>query len=327
MSQSGRNSLVQVHNTFLEATNVSEEESLPRTMSDTTHSRGKLASPGLRIDAIREESSMQSSLSPANRMNEVSVPLPILQEEDLQAIYGTPMLTQEEYRRFFEQNIIMPMEPDHNSYNYRHRSHDGTPSGHSRTVPMNRRSAPVVGTELFDESHLTKTRWHEAIGSMGLLSADGRSFEKTEFEGRLSMITENVVRTNGSFKFAALIEGSSISAADGVGFVFGDRLPFRRNIQLIDSVFINKKGQVCVRSQQQLVNVQNSFAASLELGRIVQVNINLDNSTAVFSVYSGREGACVGRAEINFADSFKGERTGFFCAVVKNTGTKISLLG
>ena len=87
---------------------------------------------------------------------------------------------------------------------------------------------------------------------MGDLSPDSKHFVKNKgYHGLLSTVSENFIRTGGvhrySIKFTAP-EGTEknaygLSLADGFGFVFNDRLPCTKNIQRINSVFVNRRGQ------------------------------------------------------------------------------------
>ena len=286
---------LQVNNTFLEVTG-DEDDELPRTISDPTHARKKKPMFVTTIEGIKEEGTSKFA-SPRHLDDSPKL-------ERAPVIADTPEATR------IKNTSTATSSPSSPAYMRLHR--------------VSRKPEPVI-TPVTLSSELIPAKFHDAISSMGYLSPDKRIFEKREFEGRLSMLTEDTVRSSGEHTFAVALGGSSLSPADGIGFVFGDKLPFRRNIQLIESVFINRKGQVCIRSQDRLLSMRNNFAAPLELGRVVEVKIDLENCYAKFTVFDGASGSWLGHAAVNFSE-LKEKSSGFFCAVLKNTGTALTIL-
>merc|ERR1719454_584295 len=122
-------------------------------------------------------------------------------------------------------------------------------------------------------------RFHDETASMGLVSSDLREFTKTEFEGRLSLVTENEVHTRGVVKYCLQFSEGELSCADGLGFVFSQTLPCPKNIQRIVSIFVNRAGRICFRSRNEVkrseINVKR-----LELGDWVGVSIDMEEQIA-----------------------------------------------
>jgi hypothetical protein len=52
---------------------------------------------------------------------------------------------------------------------------------------------------------------------------------------------------HGIHRFLVHIEAGEPSIADGMGILFNSLLPCKRNIPRLNSVFINRKGQLCSR--------------------------------------------------------------------------------
>jgi hypothetical protein len=245
-------------NTFLEIPTVTEdsEQSLPRTISDTTHTRSR-----------------NDRIQPAF----VADFAPILEDRALLHQHSVQM----------EEDVLTPL-----------------------MLPL----SP------------SDCQWHPESKTMGTLSSDGRTFTKLEFDGRLSMVTEDEVKESGTHRYLVKIEESSatFSAADGFGFVFGDRLPCKRNIQKINSLFINKRGQACARLQG-MDTIGHGYAHPVDKGMSVEMIVDLDNCSIAFTVFDKTD-ASLGSTSFNFADIIHhtGGKKGFFCAVIKHVDTTIS---
>jgi hypothetical protein len=176
-----------------------------------------------------------------------------------------------------------------------------------------------------DMSPVSKCRWHSESSTMGVLSEDGRTFTKFEFDGRLSMLTDDKVKDSGVHRYLVHIDDNTenFSAADGFGFVFGDRLPCRKNIQKIDSIFINKRGQICTRVHN-LPTVKHAETAPLDVGKFVDIVVDLDKLSIAFSVLD-RDLLCLGSAAVEFGATTQiTGKKGFFCAVVKHAQTSLT---
>jgi hypothetical protein len=192
-------------------------------------------------------------------------------------------------------------------------------------------------------------KWQEESVSMGVLSPEGKSFTKTEFGGRLSLVTESEVRRDGVHRYMVQVESGPVSVADGFGFVFSDSLPCKKNIQKIDSIFISKRGKICsrVHSEMEILNGSgNNQLGSIDVGAIVELVIDLDALSASFGIYQPPRGLdpatmsilvrnehslsnwLVGRSASIPIDSLvkKAGHAGYFCAVLKNTETTVRFL-
>eukprot|EP00927_Polykrikos_kofoidii_P035787 TRINITY_DN30315_c0_g1_i1.p1 TRINITY_DN30315_c0_g1~~TRINITY_DN30315_c0_g1_i1.p1 ORF type:complete len:447 (-),score=80.25 TRINITY_DN30315_c0_g1_i1:101-1441(-) len=126
--------------------------------------------------------------------------------------------------------------------------------------------------------------FHQETRDMGMVSLDFRQFTKVGYEGRLSVVSENKVRTDGLHRYLVQFTGGEISRADGVGFVFSQRLPCAKNIQRIVSIFVNQRGRICMRIFADLVRA-SAYIKAIELGDWVEMAIDLDNKIATFNLW------------------------------------------
>eukprot|EP00930_Biecheleria_cincta_P021225 TRINITY_DN1578_c0_g1_i2.p1 TRINITY_DN1578_c0_g1~~TRINITY_DN1578_c0_g1_i2.p1 ORF type:complete len:543 (-),score=114.50 TRINITY_DN1578_c0_g1_i2:348-1892(-) len=74
-------------------------------------------------------------------------------------------------------------------------------------------------------------RFHHSMASMGVLSADLRSFTKTKNANRLSIACEDRVHSHGIARYAVQFTSGELSNADGVGFILSNDVPCTKNIQ------------------------------------------------------------------------------------------------
>jgi len=168
--------------------------------------------------------------------------------------------------------------------------------------------------------------FHHEASHAGTLSEDRRTFVKSAFHGRLTMITDSKVCSGGTHRYVVQFGGGNLSSADGVGFIFSSCLPCSKNIQNITSVFVNKKGSICFRSNSEVTRSQARISP-LEVGEWIEVVVNLDDKLASFSVWS-----CSGQrtsADFRFG-SLPNVRDGYvdhgyFGCVVKHVGVSVQL--
>jgi len=162
------------------------------------------------------------------------------------------------------------------------------------------------------------------------------------------MVTESNIHKSGIYRYAVYIEDGPMSVADGFGFVFSNALPCKKNIQKIDSIFINKKGKICsrVHNEMEMLNSGGSIG-NIDVGSILEIVIDLDNLVATFSLYNPPRGIDVEslsilvRDERTFSNWLVGTATaslesvvektggkviGHFCAVLKNIDIKVRFL-
>merc|ERR1719329_470334 len=127
-------------------------------------------------------------------------------------------------------------------------------------------------------------RFHVETRKMGKLSEDGRRFTKMEFKGRLSLVTEDEVHSQGIMRYVVQFTAGELSSADGVGFVFSPKLPCSKNIQHITSIFVNRVGRICMRGGSEVVR-SDVTVKQLELGDWIEMTVNLQDLIADFTVW------------------------------------------
>eukprot|EP00933_Yihiella_yeosuensis_P070859 TRINITY_DN79013_c0_g1_i1.p1 TRINITY_DN79013_c0_g1~~TRINITY_DN79013_c0_g1_i1.p1 ORF type:complete len:367 (-),score=62.10 TRINITY_DN79013_c0_g1_i1:199-1266(-) len=193
------------------------------------------------------------------------------------------------------------------------------------TVAKVTHSGPPIGN-----SH----QFHRETGSMGTVGSDWRSFTKKEFDGRLSVVTECELRTSGKMRYAVEFTSGELSNADGVGFIFSNKLPCPKNIQKIVSIFANRTGRICVRAFSEVIR-SNISVKPIELGDTLEVVIDLDEQKADFIVWPV-DGSTPSSASLSFGGALDSLRQqmprqmptqtcGYLAAVVKNIGVCISI--
>jgi len=178
-----------------------------------------------------------------------------------------------------------------------------------------------------------KHQFHMEACTMGELSSDQRSFTKRLFDGRLSVITEGFVNYQGRLEYLVQFTGGELSSADGVGFILSPKLPCPKNIQKITSIFANRTGRICVRANSEVVRSDVSIRP-LEIGDLVSVVVDLDQSLAQFTIWPA-EGETPSTALFDFGTALERLRMripnvpkcrcGYFACVIKNAGVTVKL--
>jgi hypothetical protein len=164
--------------------------------------------------------------------------------------------------------------------------------------------------------------WHTSANRSGTIEKSGKLFTKTKYHGRLSLVTEDVVKVGGIHHYACTYVGGDVSPADGVGFLFGTSLPTTQNIQKVESVFVNKHGIVCSRTRWGVSREQIKLAP-LVVGAHIGVSIDLDMKQALFRLEKDGE---VSSVVCDFGQVVpQGPVSGYFGAVVKHSGVSIEL--
>jgi hypothetical protein len=179
-------------------------------------------------------------------------------------------------------------------------------------------------------------RWHETLKSIGIVSCDGHVFTKVAGADQIKintagiptklsticMIFDDRLRCGGLHEYCYTILEGEVGAADGVGFIFDNKLK-RNNIQKTRAIFLNRRGQVCFRdrSHVQKFDVQ---LPSISVGMSINFVVDLNNAYAYFEL-SDHDGIICGSAKVAFG-AYLGNpvsvtrtsspRTGFFCAIV-----------
>lgn len=313
-------------NTFIEVTDEARDSEsssiLPRAVSDQSHSRPKVVS--------NNDSYPQCSSIPEDSPNGQSEELREPQKLEIDELMTLRTISRPQYL-----DGMMFTTHVSSGVSYFPACPPLLNSGHS--AESRARCTVPVGDFV----------WHEESTRMGEVESSGKSFTKLEFDGRLSMVTESSVHRSGTHRYVMQVEQGPVSVADGIGFVFSESLPCKKNIQKIDSIFLNRKGKICSRVRNELEMLNTSSIGSIDVGTLVELIIDLDSLVAIFSIYSPPRGidvetmAILVRDESSFAGWLTGtaavsiesvisksecKPVGHFCAVVKNSRTKIRFL-
>lgn len=206
-------------------------------------------------------------------------------------------------------------------------SSDAAPWEQSTAVSQKSNAAGALGP-MCEKTTSHPAKWHPTALSAGVMSDAGHVLTKHKPGARkwhdngaqlstLCMIFERDLRDGGYHEYVYTIMDGDVGAADGVGFVFDNKIR-RNNIQKMRSVFLNRHGQICVRDQAQIWKLEDSLPG-LARGTAVKFNIDLDSSEAQVVVVPRGEQAHA--TTVNFGDVFesygeKAPRSGFFAAVL-----------
>mmetsp|Transcript_5528 Transcript_5528/g.14712 ORF Transcript_5528/g.14712 Transcript_5528/m.14712 type:complete len:302 (-) Transcript_5528:126-1031(-) len=176
-------------------------------------------------------------------------------------------------------------------------------------------------------------RWHRSAETVGVISEDGHVFTKTAGPRRcrvsdrgarvelasICMVFDASLRCGGVHRYCYQIMEGELGAADGAGFVFDSKVR-RNNIQRMRSVFLNQRGRICLRNNQQVTKLQAQLPP-LTVGTYLHLIVDLDSMMARFNV-SNAQGVPGGSADVSLEGLFdlgagtNQLRSGFFCAVV-----------
>jgi len=136
----------------------------------------------------------------------------------------------------------------------------------------------------------------------------------------ICMVYDESLRCGGMHRYHYQILDGGLGAADGAGFVFDSQVR-RNNIQRMRSVFLNRRGCICLRDHQRVQRL-GARLPQLAAGMCLTLDIDLDSLQLQFVVF-GSDGFVSGVAEVQLGELFdetkvaNGElRSGFFCAVV-----------
>eukprot|EP00437_Effrenium_voratum_P001935 CAMPEP_0181423834 /NCGR_PEP_ID=MMETSP1110-20121109/14332_1 /TAXON_ID=174948 /ORGANISM="Symbiodinium sp., Strain CCMP421" /LENGTH=562 /DNA_ID=CAMNT_0023546971 /DNA_START=51 /DNA_END=1739 /DNA_ORIENTATION=- len=175
--------------------------------------------------------------------------------------------------------------------------------------------------------------FHQKNVTMGVLSADARTFTKNANKGRLSIVCENRVHFKGVVRYAVQFTEGELCSADGVGFILSSDLPCTKNIQRIISVFANRTGRICVRVHEEVERCKQRVKC-LELGDWLEVISDLDQQTVTFVVWPQDESPPTW-ATVSFGDVLDKARSrisslprspcGYLAVVMKHMGVSVRL--
>ncbi|CAE8678661.1 unnamed protein product, partial [Polarella glacialis] len=190
------------------------------------------------------------------------------------------------------------------------------------------------------EKDFSTCRWHKSAETVGVISNDGHVFTKTAGPRRsrvsdrgarvelasICMVFDSSLRCGGVHRYCYQIMDGELGPADGAGFVFDSKVR-RNNIQRMRSVFLNQRGRICLRNNQQVTKLEAQLPP-LTVGVILTMTVDLDALMARFDI-SSPHGALLGSADVSLDGLFDAGslsnlggragiqlRSGFFCAVV-----------
>jgi hypothetical protein len=220
--------------------------------------------------------------------------------------------------------------------------HGASPSlsPHSAVIDRGPRDADEYGasTESYQlrqgDSHSAEAgaKWHVNAGQVGTLSDCGHYFVKDTvaplkqtsagYLPPLCMLFERSLRFRGVHEYNYTIYEGEVGPAGGVGFVFDTRIR-RRNIQKMRSIFLNARGQVCLRNEEKITKLPTRLPF-IAAGSQVRLRVDLTAAHAVFQSFTpGKDEGWSGHVDVDFSDTFEDDfgetmQTGFFCAIVTN---------
>eukprot|EP00392_Amoebophrya_sp_AT5.2_P014040 g14176.t1 len=134
--------------------------------------------------------------------------------------------------------------------------------------------------------------WHQESLRMGRLEDEAGIFIKGRaYDDLLSTLSEDRIRHGNRhrycIRFREKVDGTNengFSMADGIGFVFSNKLPCAKNIQRIQSIFVSRKGIVCVRRKADVTRCKEFTVRAFEHGDFIWCEIDLTVGTAAFWV-------------------------------------------
>jgi hypothetical protein len=177
-------------------------------------------------------------------------------------------------------------------------------------------------------------KWHVNAGQVGRLSDCGHYFVKDTvaplkstsagYLPPLCMLFERSLRFRGVHEYTYSIYEGEVGPAGGVGFVFDTRIR-RRNIQKMRSIFLNARGQVCLRNEEKITKLPTRLPF-IAAGSVVRLRVDLTAAHATFQSFTPGKGGDEQWSEtidVDFTDTFEDDfgetmQTGFFCAIVTN---------
>merc|ERR1719412_2358773 len=94
----------------------------------------------------------------------------------------------------------------------------------------------------------------------------------------ICMVYDESLRCGGIHQYNYQILNGQVGAADGAGFVFDSKVR-RNNIQRMRSVFLNQRGRICLRNNQQVTKLRAQLPP-LTVGVCLTLLIDLDSMMA-----------------------------------------------
>jgi len=212
------------------------------------------------------------------------------------------------------------------------------------SVPAPHVDGPSLGAlaqsvESLPEISVSPT-WHVSANSAGSISEDGHIFTKShagpqkKLKGTtlssLCILFEHKLRVGGVHRYRYSILGGCVGSADGVGFVFDSKVR-RTNIQRMRSIFLNQRGQVCMRNLDRIEKLPH-FLPKLAVGVTISLTVDLNRLLARFEMEDLQGNHCatnkfsfasliMGGALHSVSDMRRSVPSGFFCAIVTDNIT------
>lgn len=165
-------------------------------------------------------------------------------------------------------------------------------------------------------------------GSSEIFSNDHRSFTK-KAKGRLSVVSESRLHSQGIVQYLVQFTCGELSNADGVGLVFSPRIPVTSDLHKITSIFLNRTGRICKRTNEHVERIPIRLA-QIEVGDWIEIVNDLDAQTVTFTIRpaSGQpeSSAIVCHKVLGKIPAAKVKSPSFLAVVVKNPQTTVRLL-
>uniref|UniRef100_A0A0G4GI59 Uncharacterized protein n=1 Tax=Chromera velia CCMP2878 TaxID=1169474 RepID=A0A0G4GI59_9ALVE len=136
-----------------------------------------------------------------------------------------------------------------------------------------------------DGSIMSVFQWHPDMERFGRVSDQNRRFTKMQHGGCVSLVYERELRCGGKHVYRYSILQGYLAPADGMGFVFGGCVPASKNVQHLQSIFLNRIGNVCIRQGgPTIVRADTSSLPRLNVGQEITLIVDLDLALACFEV-------------------------------------------
>lgn len=171
-------------------------------------------------------------------------------------------------------------------------------------------------------------QWHSSALCVGTLTDHGHIFTKTKSEPRrvmngyelspLTILFEKNLHASGCRRYRYAIQRGEVGPADGVGFVFDNKIR-RTNIQQMRSIFLNRHGQLCIRDRGGITKLKCSLP-KLSHAISVTLTVDLESDAVCFEVDSVNGKDSYSARILHCSSYFTTQpclpRSGFFCAIV-----------
>ena len=178
-------------------------------------------------------------------------------------------------------------------------------------------------SECAERATVQPPAWNPASRRYGLISHDGAYFTKTARDGVMKLFSENTIRQGGRHQYKVSLLSGAFAATDGIGFVFSDRLG--KDIQGIQSVFVNRRGFLCKRWTNGAIWREKTSCLEMTVGMSFNIDIDLDVAVArlAYKTHDGLDWEKLPQWDIS--DVLLPHRSGYFCVAFSNAGVTVQL--